>query len=90
MAHSMRRDPFARGEYGRVCHGPGQCAWCGQTRPRLHLRLGQGRPNTVHDARPSQSQDVLCVQLFHRLPLMRTPPCHNTRNALSPSSSRLS
>ena len=31
----MRRDPFARGEYERVCHGPGQCAWCGQTRPRF-------------------------------------------------------
>jgi hypothetical protein len=31
MAHTMCRDPFARGEYGRVCHGPGERAWCGQT-----------------------------------------------------------
>jgi hypothetical protein len=35
MAHTMRRDPFARGAYERVCHGPSQCAWCGQTRPRV-------------------------------------------------------
>jgi hypothetical protein len=35
MAHTMRRDPFARGEYERVSHGPGQCAWCGQTRSRV-------------------------------------------------------
>jgi hypothetical protein len=35
MAHPMRRDPIARGEYERVCHGPGECAWCGQIRPRV-------------------------------------------------------
>jgi hypothetical protein len=36
MALTMRRDPFARGAYERVCHGPGECAWCGQTRPRVY------------------------------------------------------
>ena len=36
MAHTMRRDPFARGEYARLCHGPGECAWCGQKRPRVY------------------------------------------------------
>ena len=35
MAHTMRRDSFARGEYERVCHGAGDCAWCGQRRPRV-------------------------------------------------------
>jgi hypothetical protein len=35
MPHTMRRDSFARGEYARVCHGPGDCAWCGQQRPRV-------------------------------------------------------
>jgi hypothetical protein len=35
MAHTMRRDLFARGEYERVCHGPVRCAWCGQTRRRV-------------------------------------------------------
>jgi hypothetical protein len=36
MAHTMRRDPFARGAYERVCHGQGECAWCGQKRPRVY------------------------------------------------------
>jgi predicted lipoprotein with Yx(FWY)xxD motif len=36
MALAMRRDPFARGEYERVCHGQGECAWCGQKRPRVY------------------------------------------------------
>ena len=35
MALAVRRDPFARGEYERVCHGPGECAWYGQTRLRV-------------------------------------------------------
>jgi hypothetical protein len=35
MAHTMRRDPFARGEYKRLCQGPRECAWCGQTYPRV-------------------------------------------------------
>ena len=35
MALSMRRNPFARGEYERVSHGPGKCASCGQTRLRI-------------------------------------------------------
>ena len=35
MMLAIRRDPLARGEYDRVCHGPGQCAWCGKTRPRV-------------------------------------------------------
>jgi hypothetical protein len=35
MALKMRRDPFARGEYERACHGPGECEWCGQNRPRV-------------------------------------------------------
>ena len=36
MVHTMRRDPFSRGEYERVCQGTGQCAQCGQTRPRVY------------------------------------------------------
>lgn len=35
MAISVRRDPFARGEYHRICVGAGTCDWCGQERKRL-------------------------------------------------------
>ncbi len=34
MALMLRRDPIARGEYERFSHGHGECAWCGQKRPR--------------------------------------------------------
>lgn len=34
--HSVRRDPFARGEYIRYCQGKGKCAFCGQQRKRVY------------------------------------------------------
>ena len=59
MAHTMRRDPFARGEYERVCHGRGECAWCGQKRPRVfsYLWLSDGR--TQSTALPSEMPGVI-------------------------------
>ena len=38
MAHSVGRDPFARGEYERRCIAQFRfkCAWCGQHRKRLY------------------------------------------------------
>jgi hypothetical protein len=26
---------FARGAFKRTCHGPGECAWCGQKHKRV-------------------------------------------------------
>jgi hypothetical protein len=51
MAHTMRHDPFARGEYERVCHAPGQCGRCGQTRPRFFTLVW------VRDDRPQPTKD---------------------------------
>jgi hypothetical protein len=51
MTHTMRHDPFARGEYERVCHGPGQCAWCGQTRPPVFTFVW------VRDDRPQPTKN---------------------------------
>jgi hypothetical protein len=38
MANSrtVRHDAFARGGFARTCHGPGECAWCGQKRTRVY------------------------------------------------------
>ena len=36
MSTIVRRDPFARAGLRREPYGPGQCAWCGQSRPRLY------------------------------------------------------
>lgn len=33
---SVKRDPFARGEYIRTCRGAGTCQWCGQQRKRVY------------------------------------------------------
>ena len=83
MALTMRRDPFAGGEYERVCYGPGQCAWCGQTRPRVFTYVWVRDDREIHDARPSEGQAVLCVRLLHSLPLVRRPPCRKNRNSFT-------
>jgi hypothetical protein len=54
MTHTMHRDPFARGQYERVCHEPGPCAWCGQTRPRVFTYVwvtDDQAPSTTADHR---------------------------------------
>lgn len=33
---SVKRDPFARGEYVRTCHGKGTCKWCGMLKARVY------------------------------------------------------
>lgn len=37
--YTLRRDPFARGEYVRYSVGAGVCRWCGQQRKRLYEYL---------------------------------------------------
>ena len=32
---TVSRDPFARALLDRRCEGPGECAWCGQSRSTL-------------------------------------------------------
>ena len=89
MAHTMRRDPFRAVSTSASVTDRAVCLVRADAPARFHLRLGQGRPNTVRDGRASQGQDVLCVRLFHCLPLIRTPQCRKTnRSARSPSSSR--
>ncbi len=39
MPIAVGRNPFARGEYERTCHGQGECDWCGQTRRRVFSYL---------------------------------------------------
>lgn len=36
MPITVKRDPFARGEYHRQAHQGGICRWCGQDRARLY------------------------------------------------------
>ena len=61
MAHTMRRDPFARGEYERVCHGPGRCAWCGRTRPRVFTYVWV-RGDRTHSTKPDHRRaKTLCA-----------------------------
>ena len=47
---SVGRDPFARGEYEVMGHGPGAvCLVRTETPASSHLRVGPGRPNPVHE-----------------------------------------
>ena len=54
MPHTMHRDPFGAVQYERVCHGPGECAWCGQKRPRVYtyvwVRDDRTAPRTSLDS----------------------------------------
>ena len=69
MAHTMRRDPFARGEYEPVCHGHGECAWCGQERPRVYSYVwtSDGRTHsTALDHRKARKFCTFsCFDVFH-------------------------
>jgi hypothetical protein len=69
MALTMRRDPFARGEYKRVCHGPGECALCGQTRPRVFtyvwVRDDRTRSTTPDHRRAKLFCALACFTVYH-------------------------
>ena len=70
--HDAPQIRFAPGEYRRPSvMGQASVPGAGSAPARVQVRLGSGRSDAVHDARPSQSQDVLCVRLFHILLLMR-------------------
>ena len=58
MAHTMRRDPIARGGYERFCHGQGKCAGCGQKclREYSYVWVSDGRTrSTSPDHRTAKS-----------------------------------
>jgi hypothetical protein len=61
MAHTMRRDLFARGEYERVCQGPGQCAWRGQTRPRVFTFVWVRDDRTQSTSPNHRSANTFCA-----------------------------
>jgi hypothetical protein len=61
MAHTMRRDPFARGEYERVCHAPGQCGRCGQTRPRVYSYVWIRDDRTQSTSPNHRSANIFCA-----------------------------
>jgi hypothetical protein len=61
MALTMRRDPFARGEYERVCHGQGECAWCGQTRPRVYSYVWVRDDRTQSTAPEHRGAKTFCT-----------------------------
>jgi hypothetical protein len=69
MALTMRRDPFARGEYERVCHGQGQCAWCGQSRPRVYtyvwVRGDRMQSTTAENRRAKLFCTFNCFSVFY-------------------------
>ncbi len=90
MAHLMRCDPFARGEYERVCHGPGECDWCGQKRPRIYsyVWVKDDRPQstTADHRRATRFCAFDCFTSFHSRgndrssppKALATLPCANT------------
>ena len=66
---SVGRDPFARGEYEVMGHGPGECAWCGQERPRIHtyVRVPDDRTQSTNleHRRAKTFCTFDCFQSFH-------------------------
>jgi hypothetical protein len=69
MTLTMLRNPFTRGEYERVCHGQGECAWCGQKRPRVYSYVwtSDGRThNTALDHRRARKFCTFsCFSVFY-------------------------
>ena len=64
---TVRRDPFARGEYVRFpSHGTGDCAWCGQTRRVVYGYVWE------EDDRPRRAREQHVEHWFCNL------ACHDT------------
>jgi hypothetical protein len=69
MPTSVGRDPFARGEYERHSHGPGECCNCGSRVKCVYSYVWVGDDNTrsTDDAhrRAKLFCDFNCFKSYH-------------------------
>ena len=64
---NVARDCFAKGEYHRQCHGPGECAWCGQKRARLYSYQwdSDGSCHRPDHSRAEHFCNLECFRSYH-------------------------